>query len=60
VVGQSRRAKSGPRVELYDLLADPSETTDIAVKHPDTVRHMTGDLEAWQRSVERSLQGSDY
>lgn len=60
VVGESRRAKTGPRVELYDLLADPSETTDIAAKHPDIVRRMTGELEAWQRSVERSLQGSDY
>jgi hypothetical protein len=60
VVGESRRSKSGPRVELYDLLADPNESTDIATRHPDIVRRMTGELEAWQRSVERSLQGADY
>ncbi len=56
----SRRAKSGPRVELFDLLADPSESTDIATKHPDIVRRMTDQLHAWQRSVERSLSGADY
>lgn len=60
VAGESRRARSGPRVELYDLLADPTETTDIAAKHPDVVRRMTDQLQAWQRSVERSLSGADY
>jgi hypothetical protein len=60
VIGESRRAKSGPRTELYDLVADPNETTDIASKHPDIVRRMTAQLHAWQRSVERSLTGADY
>jgi hypothetical protein len=60
VVGESRRAKSGPRAELYDLAADPYETTDVAAKHPDVVRRMTDQLHAWQRSVELSLSGADY
>ena len=46
--------------ELYDLLADPKEATDIASRHPDIVRRMTEALLAWQRSVELSLSGADY
>jgi hypothetical protein len=46
--------------ELYDQIADPTETTDIALRRPDTVRRMTDQLHAWQRAVERSLSGADY
>jgi arylsulfatase A-like enzyme len=60
VVGESRRTKTGPRAELYDLLADPHESNDLASKHPDIVQRMTDQLHAWQRSVERSLSGADY
>jgi hypothetical protein len=52
--------RAGVVSELYDLLDDPREATDIAAKHPDIVRRMTDALRAWQRSVERSLTGSDY
>ena len=51
---------AGEIAELYDLVADPKEATDIASRHPDIVRRMTGELRAWQRSVERSLTGADY
>lgn len=61
IAGEGRRgAKSGGRLELYDLLADPNETNDLAAQHPDIVRRMTEQLHAWQRSVERSLSGADY
>jgi arylsulfatase A-like enzyme len=60
VAGESRRAKSGPRMELYDLLADPNETTNLATKHPELVQRMSEQLHTWQRSVERSLSGADY
>jgi arylsulfatase A-like enzyme len=60
VTGESRRAKASARSELYDLVADPFETTDIASKHPDVVQRMTDQLHAWQRSVEKSLSGADY
>ncbi len=52
---EKRRAK-----KLYDLSADPREEHDIASQHPDVVRRMRGELENWQRSVERSLSGADY
>jgi arylsulfatase A-like enzyme len=60
LLGESRRDKRGQRTELFDLLADPKETKDIAAAHPDIVRRMTDELQGWQRSVERSLSGADY
>lgn len=61
ITAESRRGeKSGARAELYDLLADPKETTDLSAQHPEIVRRMTEQLHAWQRSVERSLSGADY
>jgi len=46
--------------ELYDLLTDPNETRDLAGFHPEIVQRMRGELDAWQRSVDRSLTGADY
>ncbi len=34
--------KVGAAVELYDLVADPSETTDLAGKHPELVAKAAG------------------
>ena len=48
------------RWELYDLVADPAETTDIAAKHPQIVKRMRADLERWLASVLRSNSGKDY
>lgn len=48
------------RVELYDLQADPGEKRNLAEAEPARVQRMTEELEAWQRSVERSLTGADY
>jgi len=45
---------------LYDLAEDPAETKDIASEKPDVAAKMKTQLEAWQKSVERSLAGKDY
>ncbi|HUT95303.1 MAG TPA: sulfatase-like hydrolase/transferase [Thermoguttaceae bacterium] len=58
VTGRPRRGE--PRTELFDLVADPKETTNIAEEHPDVVERMRGQLHQWQRSVEQSLTGADY
>lgn len=60
VTGTSRRAGGASRTELFDLIADPKETKDIATHHPEIVKRMTTELHAWQSSVERSLSGADY
>jgi arylsulfatase A-like enzyme len=46
--------------ELYDLVADPGETKDLAGEKPDLVKKMQAELQNWQLSVERSLTGADY
>jgi arylsulfatase A-like enzyme len=39
------------RAELYDLTRDPGETTDLALRHPDTVTALRAELQAWRREV---------
>lgn len=51
---------SAEKFELYDLIADPGESTDLASKHPGIVRSMKNDLEKWQESVLKSDHGEDY
>lgn len=54
------RGKKSATVELFDRIADPLEENDIAAANPEVVRRMTEQMQAWQRSVERSLTGADY
>lgn len=51
--------EKGP-AELYDLVADDGEKSDLAASQPARVKAMRAALEEWQRSVERSLSGADY
>ena len=41
--------------QLYDLVKDPGETTDIARDRPDTVSKMRKQYEAWFRDVTRGI-----
>lgn len=50
----------GQNFELYDLLNDPSETTDIIRQKPDLAKKMKQELNAWLKSVENSNAGKDY
>jgi len=68
--GGQAREKEGPNPwragaepntwELYDLVDDPAETTNIASKHPEIVKRMKAELENWLASVLRSNSGKDY
>ena len=49
-----------PAYELYDLVADPRESRNLAADQPDITAKMKAELEAWQESVLTSLQGKDY
>lgn len=40
-------------VELYDIIADPYERTNVASKHPEVVELLKTKLLAWDASVER-------
>lgn len=46
--------------ELYDLLKDPHESTNLATEHPGIVRSMSRQLEVWQASCKSSDAGNDY
>lgn len=50
----------GKKWELYDLLSDPSEASDIAVAHPELVQQMSKDLAEWRASCKQSDEGGDY
>lgn len=43
-------SNDGQQYELYDLLKDPSETTDLAAKYPDELKRRVPKLEAWIES----------
>ncbi|MCA9077133.1 MAG: sulfatase-like hydrolase/transferase [Planctomycetaceae bacterium] len=42
------------RYQLFDLVTDPAETTDIAAEHPEIVREMRSQLNAWEASCAES------
>ncbi len=48
--------------ELYHLINDPMETTDLskAPQHSGRLERMKKELDAWMRSVVRSINGKDY
>ena len=50
----------GKTCELYDLVADPGETTDLAEQFPKRVARMRETLAAWRNSCRAGLAGDDY
>lgn len=53
---------NGKKFELYNLTDDPMETTDLSEDpaHKQRLERMKRDLDAWMRSVVRSINGRDY
>ena len=51
---QPAQSPSG-KAELYDLLADPAETKNLASSQPAIVKRMKAELEAWRASCRESL-----
>ncbi|GAA5507619.1 sulfatase family protein [Novipirellula caenicola] len=51
---------SGKTWELYDLHQDPSESHDLADRHPERVNSMKQAFTAWQASCKSSDNGQDY
>ena len=48
------------RFELYHLAEDREEKNDLYARQSERAERMKAALEAWQRSVIRSLNGADY
>ncbi|MFN3168498.1 MAG: sulfatase family protein [Phycisphaeraceae bacterium] len=51
-VNADGRIKPGsPKVQLYDLRADPSQATNVAEAHPDVVRSLHARVEAYRAQI---------
>ncbi|MCA9443067.1 MAG: N-acetylgalactosamine 6-sulfate sulfatase, partial [Candidatus Omnitrophica bacterium] len=48
------------RFQLYNLEDDPMEEKVVIQENGDRFERMRNELEAWQASVVRSLNGEDY
>ncbi|MDO8544902.1 MAG: sulfatase-like hydrolase/transferase [Opitutaceae bacterium] len=48
------------KFEVYDLEADPKETTDISGTQPEVARKLRDALLKWNESVKASYAGKDY
>jgi len=48
------------KIELFDIVADPAEKTDLAEDNPEVAEAMQQQLRDWQHSVLTSLTGADY
>jgi len=54
----SGKAKGASK--LFDLIADPSEKTDLAKRKPGLAKRLAGELAAWRESCRASAAGNDY
>ena len=46
--------------QLYDLVRDPKETTDLFAQKPDIANRLVKDFRDWNKSVELSVAGKDF
>jgi arylsulfatase A-like enzyme len=51
--------RPGHRLELYDLKADPGETTDLSRRLPERAKGLQDDLRQFLRSVAAEVPGSN-
>lgn len=47
-------------IELYDLIADPSESTNIVDSKPELVKSLIRGLQQWRQNCRASHAGQDY
>jgi len=59
VVALSKQPKAKAGVQLFDLKADPSETTDLSTSQPEKVSALTAKLLDWCRDVGATLPTLD-
>ncbi|MEM9586371.1 MAG: sulfatase-like hydrolase/transferase, partial [Planctomycetota bacterium] len=60
---QNRKAQEssdGYRIEVYDLINDPNETTNLRTREPKRTAELQATLSSWQQSVRKSVAGKDY
>jgi arylsulfatase len=52
--------KGAAKQELFDLIADPAEKSDLLGQEPAIAKKLQTELHDWQQSVLHSLTGADY
>jgi len=57
---QYKLYQSGKKVELYDLIKDPSEKNNIAAQHPETVKTLRAGFTQWLSTCKDSFEGKEY
>jgi arylsulfatase A-like enzyme len=55
-----RTMRGKPRTELFDLVDDPAETTNISQQFPEVFERLQRALDQWNASVDQSFAGKDY
>ncbi|MEL6110631.1 MAG: sulfatase, partial [Planctomycetota bacterium] len=50
---QSTHPRTEKRPQLFDLMADPWEKKNVAKDHPEIVRRLSGEINAWYPVKER-------
>jgi len=55
-----RNSSTAAEFMLFDLVADPSEKTDLAKAKPNLAKRLIGELAAWRASCQASATGKDY
>jgi hypothetical protein len=43
--------KKAPKIQLYDLLWDPAETTDVSAEQPEVLKELTTRLDKWEKDT---------
>lgn len=51
--------RNGGELELYDILADPAETKNVAAEHPEVVRQLSAKVQAWVATLPKEYIKSD-
>lgn len=53
------KAAEAVKWQLFDLAADPGEKTDVAADHPDVVKRLNAEYDAWWASLPPHLVNED-
>ena len=53
-------AESPEAFELYNVIDDPEEQQDLIEQQHEVAARMRAELDAWNRSVDKSVTGADY
>lgn len=54
------KSRSKNEAELFDLIADSAETTDLSRRLPEVFDRMLSSYQTWSESVDGSVAGEDY